>query len=323
MKTLVTGGAGFIGSHLTDKLIELGHEVIVLDNLCLGKQENINPKAEFYNIDICDDISSLFKDVEYVFHLAAIPRVPLSVEDPVGTSRANIIGTINVFKAAADNKVKRVIFSSSSSVYGNQDTLPLIETMVPDPISPYAIQKFTGERFAKVFSDLYGLLIISLRYFNCYGPRVDFDSDYSLVIGKFLKQKAEGKTLTIFGDGEQTRGFSYVTDVVKANILASESNKVQAGEVINISSGDSQSINYIADLIGGEKQYLPVRKGDVLHTKADISKAKELLGWEPTISFEQGMEKVKVWFNKEYKRLEGWCMWCWHGRRRYAKAFSR
>jgi len=238
MRILVTGGAGFIGSHLVDRLIKENHKVVVIDNLTTGKKENVNSQANFHNLDICDfdKIKPLFENIDFVFHLAAIPRVPISVEDPVGTSKVNILGTVNVFKAAIEAKVKRVIFASSSSVYGNQEKLPFKEDMEPNPISPYALQKLVGEQFAKLFTKLYGLPIISLRYFNIYGPRVDFDSDYSLVIGKFLKQKAEGKPLTIFGDGEQTRGFCYVDDVVEANIKAMKSEKLKGGEVINISS---------------------------------------------------------------------------------------
>jgi len=302
MRILVTGGAGFIGSHLVDRLIEENHKVVVIDNLTTGKKENVNPQDDFYNLDICDfdKIKPLFENIDFVFHLAAIPRVPISVGDPVGTSKVNILGTINVFKAAIESKVKRIIFASSSSVYGNQEKLPLREDMEPNPISPYALQKLVGEQFAKLFTKLYGVPIISLRYFNVYGPRIDFNSDYSLVIGKFLKQKAEGKPLTIFGDGEQTRGFCYVDDVVEANIKAMENEKLKGGEVINISSGESYSINYLADLIGGEKQYLPPRPGDVLHTKADITLAKNLLNWQPKVPFKEGLKKVKEWFNNQY-----------------------
>jgi len=228
--------------------------------------------------------------------------VPISVEDPVRTSKVNILGTISVFKAAIDNEVKRIIFASSSSVYGDQKELPLRESMTPNPISPYALQKLVGERFAKLFTKLYGIPIISLRYFNVYGPRIDFNSDYSLVIGKFLKQKAESKPLTIYGDGKQTRGFCYVDDVVDANIQAMKSEKLKGGEIINISSGESYSINYLANLIGGEKQYLPSRPGDVLHTKADITLAKKLLNWQPKISFEEGLKKTSQWFKKVYKK---------------------
>jgi len=170
--------------------------------------------------------------------------------------------------------------------------------MTPNPISPYALQKFTGENFAKLFTELYKVPIISLRYFNVYGPRVDFDSDYSLVIGKFLKQNSQNKPLTIFDDGEQTRAFCYIDDVVRANMLALESKKLKGGEIINVGSEKSNSINYLAELIGGKVQYLPPRAGDMRHTKADISKARELLGWEPKVSFDEGIGKVKEWFEK-------------------------
>jgi UDP-glucose 4-epimerase len=302
-KCLVTGGAGFIGSHLVDKLIEEGNEVVVIDNLSAGNKKNLNFKAHFYKIDICnfEKIKPLFKGIDFVFHLAAIPRVPVSVQNPVETSKVNILGTINVFKAAAEAGVKRVIFASSSSVYGNQKTFPLKENMVLNPLSPYALQKSVGEQVAKLFTNLYNIPIVSLRYFNVYGPRIDFNSDYSLVVGKFLKLKSQKKPLTIFGDGEQTRGFCYVNDVVIANIKAMESKKLKGGEVINIGSVKSYSINYLAKLIGGEIKYLSQRSGDVLHTKADITLAKKFLLWQPQTSFEEGLKKVEDWFNKKNK----------------------
>ena len=301
-KVLVTGGAGFIGSHLVDKLIEEGFEVVVIDNLSTGNKNNLNKKAEFYKLSITDfkKIRPLFKGVDYVFHLAAIPRVPISVKDPVGTSKTNILGTINVFKASLDAKVKRVIFSSSSSVYGNQSKLPLVETMKPNPMSPYGLQKLVGEQFAKLFTELYNLPVVSLRYFNVYGPNIDFNSDYSLVLGKFLRQKAKNKPLTIYGTGKQTRAFCYVDDVVQANIKAMRSRKIKGGEVINIGSENSYSVNYLAELIGGEKVYLPPRLGDPMHTKANIEMAKKLLNWKPKVSFKQGVEKTKKWFTKIY-----------------------
>ncbi len=295
---LVTGGAGFIGSHLVDKLIEQGYQVKVLDNLSAGSKSNVNPKADFFQLDICDfeNIKPIFEGVDFVFHLAAIPRVPLSIEDPIGTSKVNIMGTLNVFKASADAGVKKVVFASSSSVYGDQPVSPLREDLLPDPISPYGLQKWTGEKLAKIFTEVYNLPVVCLRYFNVYGPRINFDSDYSLVLGKFLNLKKQGKPFTIFGDGEQTRGFCFVVDVVSANIKAMESEKVKGGEVINIGSDKSQSINYLADLLGGEKQYLPVRVGDILHTQADVTKAKDLLGWTPEISFEEGVRITQEWF---------------------------
>lgn len=302
-KYLISGGAGFIGSHLVDKLIEQNHKVVIIDNLSTGKKENINKKADFYQLDICDfeKIKPLFKGIDYVFHLAAIPRVQISINDPVGTSKVNISGTINVFKAAADAKAKRIVFASSSSVYGDQKKLPLRENMIPNPISPYGLQKLIGEQVAKLFSNLYKTPIVSLRYFNIYGPRIDFDSDYSLVIGKFLRLHAQNKPLTIFGDGEQTRGFCYVEDVVEANIRAIESDKLRGGEVINISREESYSINYLTKMLGGKTKYLPPRPGDCRHTQADITLAKELLGWKPKIDFKDGVEITRQWFQKYEK----------------------
>ena len=304
MRILVTGGAGFIGSHLVDRLIEEGDKVIVIDNLSTGKKENLNPKAKFYKINICNSkIAQVFKKEkpEIVFHLAAIPRVLISVENPFETSRINILGTINIFKASIDAKVKRVIFASSSSVYGEQKELALREDMAPNPISPYGLQKLTGEQFAKLFTNLYKMPIICLRFFNVFGPRIDFDSDYSLVIGKFLRLRKEKKPLTIFGSGEQTRGFSYIDDVVEANIKAMRSERLKGGEVINVGSEKSHSVNYLAKIIGGQVKYLPPRQGDPLHTQADLSLSKELLNWVPKISFEKGLEKTKKWFNKNFK----------------------
>jgi len=299
-KCLVTGGAGFIGSNLVDKLIEKGFDVLIIDNLSAGSEKNINPKAKFYKADICDfeKIKPLFKGMDFVFHLAAIPRVPVSVQNPVETSKVNILGTINVFKAASEAKVKRVVFASSSSVYGDQKTLPLKESMTPNPKSPYALQKLVGEQVAKLFNNLYNIPIVSLRYFNVYGPKINFDSDYSLVLGKFLKFKSQSKPLTIFGAGSQTRGFCYIDDVVGANIEAAISKNIKGGEVINIGSPKSYSINYLAQLVGGEIKYLPERIGDVLHTRADITLAKKLLLWEPEVSFEEGIKRVKDWFDK-------------------------
>jgi len=304
MKYLVTGGAGFIGSHLVDKLIEQGHQVVIIDNLSSGKKESLNPKADFHELDICDfeKIKPLFQDIDYVFHLAAIPRVPMSIKDPITTSKVNIMGAVNVFKAGIDNKVNKIVFASSSSVYGDQKELPLRENMMPDPISPYALQKLVGEQFAKLFIQLYKVPIICLRYFNVYGPRIDFDSDYSLVIGKFLKQKSQNKPLTIFGDGEQTRGFCYIDDVIEANIKAVQSDKVKGGEVINIGNKKSYSINYLSKLIGGQVEYLPPRPGDPRHTQADTNLAKNLLNWEPRIDFEQGLTKTKQWFTEKYEK---------------------
>jgi len=298
-RVLVTGGGGFIGSHLVDRLLKDGNYVAVIDDLSSGKKEYLNPEATFWNVDISDwsKLAQVFKKEkpEYVFHLAAIPRVPASIEDPVHTSKINILGTINVFKISVDTKIKRVVFASSSSVYGNQKTLPLKETMHPEPVSPYGLQKLAGEQFAKLFSKLYSLPIVCLRYFNVYGPRLDFNSDYSLVIGKFLRQKNQEEPLTIFGDGNQTRAFCYVDDVVNANLKAMQSKKLKGGEIINI-AGTMHSINALARMIGGQVEYLPLRVGDVLHTKADISLARRFLGWTPRINLEKGIKKTEQWF---------------------------
>jgi len=296
MKFIVTGGAGFIGSHLTDALIAQGHDVVVVDNLYAGKKENVNRKAKLKKVDIrkYDKLLPIFQGADGVFHLAAIPRVPVSIINPLETTEVNVQGTLNVFWAAKNADVKRVVYASS--VYGNQTTLPLVETMTPKPISLYALQKHVGEEFARLFKDLYDFPIISLRFFNVYGPRVDLNSEYSLVIGKFLKQRMDGKPLTIFGDGNQSRGFSYVSDVAAAAIAAMMSQKVSGSEVINVGSTTGVTVNRIAELVGGERQYLPPRAGDVLHTKADLTRAKELLGWEPKVDFDTGLQKVKEYF---------------------------
>jgi UDP-glucose 4-epimerase len=298
MKILVTGGAGFIGSNLVDKLIDGGCKVFVIDNLSTGKKENLNKKAIFYKADIChlDKILPLFKGIDYVFHLAANPRVIFSVENPIESHKVNVDGTLNVLYASYKNRVKRLIFASSAAVYGDIKELPLKENMTPKPISPYGLHKLIGEHYCKLFSNLYNLETVCLRYFNVYGPRMDPYGPYALVIGKFLKLRKENKPLTIYGDGKQTRDFIYVDDVVKANILAMKSKKVGRGEIINICSGKNYSINYIAKLIGGRKIYLPARKGEMKHTLGDNSLAKKLLGWKPEISLEEGIEKLLYYY---------------------------
>jgi nucleoside-diphosphate-sugar epimerase len=293
-KIIVTGGAGFIGSNLVDRLIREGHKVIVIDNLSGGKRQNLNPKAKFYKVDICnlEKILPLFKGIDYVFHLAALPRVPFSIEKPIETNKVNIDGTLNVLFASYKNKVKRVIYASSSSVYGEQKTLPLKETMTPNPLSPYALQKLIGEMYCKIFANLYGLETVSLRFFNVYGPRINPEGAYALAIGKFLKLKKEGKPLTIYGDGNQKRDFTHVFDVVEANILAMKSKKVGKGEALNICFGKNHSINYVAYLIGGKRVYLPSRKGEPKQTLGDNSLAKEILGWKPKINLEKGIKEL-------------------------------
>lgn len=299
MKALVTGGAGFIGSNLVDALIERGDEVVIIDNLSTGKKENLNPKADFHKLDIRDPekIKFLFKGIDYVFHLAALPRVPFSVEHPLEAHTNNAVGTLDVLIASRDAKVKKVIYSSSSSVYGDQEILPLKENMTSRPNSPYALQKWVGEEYSKLFNKLYGLSTVSLRYFNVYGPRIALEGAYALVMGAFLKQKMANEPLTIDGDGEQTRDFTHVRDVVRANILAAESDKVGKGEVINIGASKNHSINKIASLIGGKTINRPPRIGDVRHTLADNSLAKKLLGWQPKVSIEEGIKELMQSFD--------------------------
>lgn len=293
-KVIVTGGAGFIGSNAVDALLEKGHEVHVIDNLSGGKQENINPKAVFHKADICnlEEIRPLFVGVDYVFHFAAMPRVQYSIEHPLETNTVNMGGTQNVLIAAHEAGVKKLVYSASSSAYGEQDTMPLVETMLPKPVSPYGLQKYVGEHMCRIWSRVYGLPTVCLRYFNVYGPRQSEEGAYALVIARFLKQKREGQKMTITGDGLQTRDFTHVRDVVRANILAMESDKVGNGEVINIGAGNNKSVLEIAKLIGGEYEFVPARI-EPRNTLADNALARELLGWIPQENFEKAVEELK------------------------------
>lgn len=296
-KAVVTGGAGFIGSHLVDALLERGFEVRVIDNLSGGKKENLNPKAVFHKTDIrnLDGIRPIIKDAAAIFHLAALPRVQYSIEHPTETHEVNVTGTQNVLIASKEAGVRRVIYSASSSAYGDQKTMPLREEMTANPKSPYGLQKYIGELLMRLWSEVYGLETVSLRYFNVYGPRFDPEGPYALVVGKFLKQRKEGKTLTITGDGTQTRDFTHVKDVVRANTLAMESKKVGKGEVINIGAGKNVSINNLAKLIGGKIERIAPRL-EPRDTLADNSLAKKLLGWSPSVSLEDGIAELKKEF---------------------------
>lgn len=291
-KIIVTGGAGFIGSNLTDGLVERGDEVHIIDNLAGGKEENINPKAIFHNLDITnyDDIRPLFEGVDFVFHLAALPRVQYSIEHPIETNEANVNGTLNVLMAAKEAGAKKVIYSASSSAYGDQPIMPLVEDMPARPKSPYGLQKYIGEMYCRIFSEVYGLPTVCLRYFNVYGPRQNEEGAYALVIGKFLKQKREGGPMTITGDGTQTRDFTSVHDVVRANILAMEKT-IDGGEVFNIGAGHNYSINEVAKMIGGEVEHIPARL-EPHDTRADNSKARAILGWVPEVSLEEGLKEL-------------------------------
>lgn len=290
---LVTGGAGFIGSHLVDALIEKGDLVLVIDNLSTGKKEYINPKAKFFEVDLGDfkRIRPVFEGVDFVFHLAAVPRLVPSIQDPISAHQNNLTSTLNVLVASKEAKVKKLIYASSTSVYGNQKNLPLREETRPNPLNPYALQKYAGELYCKIFAELYGFSTVSLRYFNVFGPRQSSEGDYACVIGIFLRQKKEGKPLTIVGDGNQRRDFSYVKDVVRATILAAEKN-VGGGEVINVAAGNNYSVNELAEIIGGPKINIPPRPGEIRESLADISKAKKLLGWEPKYNLETGLKEI-------------------------------
>ena len=297
---LVTGGAGFIGSNLVDQLIFEANEVHVVDNFISGKKENCNDKAFYHKLDIsnADNINTLekiFEDVDTIFHCAALARVQPSIIDPLKYEINNTLGLMNVLKVAADVKVRRLVYSASSSAYGPTDNLPSKESDPINPISPYANQKYYGELCCRMFSDVYGIETVSLRYFNVYGERQNLGGAYATVVGIFINQILEGNPLTINGDGSQRRDFTYVKDVVNANILASSSKKVGSGEVINIGSGKNISINELADMFGAEKKYMkPVN--EPFANLADISKAKELLKWKPTMT-------LKDWIRKNLKNL--------------------
>lgn len=298
VKVIVTGGAGFIGSHLVDALFLLKYDVHIVDTFVNGSKDYLNSKAKYHNVDIRDleSLNKIFSGAELVFHLAALPRVQYSIQNPILTNDVNVNGTLNVLIAARDAKVKKVIYSASSSAYGNQEKMPLNELMNPDPISPYALQKRIGEELCSMFSKVYSLSCVSLRYFNVYGPRMDPGGSYPLAIGNFLKQRSKGEEMTITGDGEQTRDFTHVRDVVRANLLAAKSDKVGKGEVINIGAGRNVSMNYIASLISGSIKYIPARL-EPRNTLADNSLAERLLGWKPQVELENGIEELKVLWN--------------------------
>ena len=297
MKYVVVGGAGFIGSHIVDKLVEQNHEVVIIDNLSTGKMENVNPRASVEYIDIsnvneCPNMVEIMSGADALFLLAAKARVQPSIENPVEYEINNTIGTLNVLKCASDAGVRRVVYSASSSAYGNTEKLPSVESDPINPMSPYGAQKYYGEVMCKMFSEVYGLETVSLRYFNIYGERQNVGGAYAMVIGIFADQKLRGEVMTINGDGEQRRDFTYVGDVVNANILASQSENVGNGEVINIGNGDNRSINDIADMIGGER----IHREPVIEPKetlADNSLAEELLGWKPTQNIEDWVPGYK------------------------------
>jgi len=296
-KVVVTGGAGFIGSHVGDVLVSRGYDVHVIDNLSAGKKEHVNSAVTLHIADIKDykTILPIIKGSKYVFHLAALPRVEYSIEHPMETNEVNVTGTVNVLKAASEGGVKRFIYSASSSCYGDIDTLPISETTSINPKSPYGLQKYIGEEYARLWALVYGLSTVSLRYFNVFGTRQDPDGAYAQVVSKFFKQKSEGKPMTITGDGTQTRDFVHVSDVARLNVLVAEHKGDISGEFFNVGGGKNFSVKRISEMIGGPVKYIKPRL-EPHETLADISKIERVLGWKPTVSFEEGIEELR----KEY-----------------------
>ena len=304
---LVTGGAGFIGSHLVEVLLHRGQKVRVLDNFSTGKRENLHGLMDQIEL-IEGDIRSYHivreavQGIDFVLHQGALPSVPRSINDPITTNEVNVGGTLNVLDASKDAGVKRVVYASSSSVYGPDPELPVREDMTPQPVSPYAVAKLTGEKYCHVFSRVYGLETVALRYFNIFGPRQDPNTQYSAFIPKFVVGIMNGQSLTIDGDGEQAKDFTYVSNVVEANLLALEAEGV-SGEVFNVGCGQSTSVNEVVGHIRqisnsqGEISYGPSRTGDVPRSLADISRAREKLGYSPQVLLREGLEHVALWFS--------------------------
>ncbi len=306
---LVTGGAGFIGSHIVEELIRRGESVRILDNLSTGKVANLGPvrdKVDLRDTDIrdLDSIRPLFKGVDYVIHLAALASVARSMEDPVETTQVNLGGTVHVLLAARDAKVKRVVMAATAAAYGNHPVLPRVETQTPQPLSPYAVTKLAGEYYGRIFNDNFGLETVSLRFFNIFGPRQDPKSPYTGVLSKFIVAYLTGAMPVIFGDGEQSRDFTYVANVVDASLRACRA-PAAAGKVINIGTGKSATLNQTITVLNGifvkpvKAQYGPPRPGDVKHSTADISLARAALGYEPLVSFEDGLRRTVDWLRKD------------------------
>jgi len=314
MRYVVTGGAGFIGSNTVDELVRRGHSVVVLDDLSSGKEENLaesRNKISFIKGSITDleAVRKAMPEADYVLHLAARTSVPRSIKDPLETNRTNVDGTLNVLVAARDAKVKRVVFAASSSAYGETPTLPKVETMEPEPISPYGVTKYVGELYAQTFGRVYGLENVSLRYFNIFGPRQDPASLYSGVLAKFCTAFLEETQPVIFGDGEQTRDFTYVDNAVSANLLACEAPNV-SGKVFNIGVGGRFSLNQTVELLRSissrqlQVKYDPPRDGDIRDSQADITQARELLGYDPQVEFEQGLRRTFEWYRTVHAKPE-------------------
>jgi nucleoside-diphosphate-sugar epimerase len=308
MRYLVTGGAGFIGSNTVDELVRRGHSVVVLDDLSSGKEDNLAEirnkitiiKGSITDIEI---VRKAMYEAEYVLHLAARTSVPRSVKDPIETNKINIDGTLNVLVAARELKVKRVVFAGSSAAYGETPTLPKIETMEPQPVSPYGVTKYVGELYCQTFGRCYGLENVALRYFNIFGPRQDPSSPYSGVLAKFCAAFLEDSQPVVFGDGEQTRDFTYVDNAVQANLFACEVPNV-SGKVFNVGVGGRVSLNEVLrelrKITGKnlEAKYEPPRDGDIRDSQADISQAREFLGYQPNVTFEEGLARTYEWYRE-------------------------
>ena len=306
MRYLVTGGAGFIGSNTVDELVRRGHSVVVLDDLSGGKEENlaeVRNKITFIKGSISDIeiIRRAIFEADYVIHLAARTSVPFSMKDPIETNRINIDGTLNVLVAARDAKVKRIVFAASSSAYGETPTLPKVESMEPLPISPYGVTKFVGELYLQTFGRCYGLENVCLRYFNIFGPRQDPTSQYSGVMAKFCSAFLEETEPVIYGDGTQSRDFTYVDNAVQANLLACEA-PAASGRVFNVGTGDRINLNQVVEALGRisgkpmKPRYDPPRDGDIRDSQADISRARAVLGYEPTVALEEGLQRTFEWY---------------------------
>jgi nucleoside-diphosphate-sugar epimerase len=304
---LVTGGAGFIGSHLCEELVRRGERVRVVDSLITGKRQNLAhlPQVEFMHGDLADiDVARrAVQDVEYVLHQAAIPSVPRSVEDPVTSNRANIDASLNILVAARDAGVRRLVYAGSSSAYGNSEVLPKVETMPTAPLSPYALQKLVAEQYCQMFTTLYTFETVTIRYFNVFGPRQDPSSPYSGVISLFISALCDGRRPTIYGDGEQTRDFTYVANVVDGVLRACQA-PAASGEVINVATAGRISLNQLFAIVKREvgsslePVYSDPRAGDVRDSQADISKAQRLLGYAPIVSFEEGLGRTVKWYRE-------------------------
>ncbi|RJQ26767.1 MAG: SDR family oxidoreductase [Peptococcaceae bacterium] len=306
MNCLVTGGAGFIGSNLTARLLKKGHRVRVLDNLSTGRMENMKEflsKIQFLKGDLqsTETVQKAVEGIEVVFHQAAIPSVPRSLANPLASNETNVTGTLNLLVAACDAGVRRVVYASSSSLYGNSPHLPKREDMAPAPLSPYAVSKYAGELYLKVFCEVYGLEGVSLRYFNVFGPGQDPDSQYAAVIPRFITAVLNGGEPVIFGDGEQSRDFTYIDNAVEANLLAMSCPRA-AGEAVNIACGEQVSLNTMVSRLGEiagrniKPEHLPPRPGDVRHSLADLSRAGSLLNYRPLVDFNTGLKKLFAWF---------------------------